>query len=442
MKITRIDLWHVAVPLPAPFRPSWIPGMAQTENRFDLIRLTTSEGIHGWSAAPRMGAERSGLGALLGPYLLNERADDIASIRQRIREMSYLGWRIGWVEAACWDIVGKARNKPVYELLGGKPGKVKCYASTGTMRTGAERVPEVLARMDEGFEVVKLRVHADTLEEDCAQLIETRKGVGDTVKLGVDANQGWRVAVIGGAPKWDYDRALAFCRVAEEQGLSWVEEPLPNDDYEAMAKLRAATDIPISGGELNSQGLPEFKVMLGKKCLDWYQPDAVMTGGLSETYAIMKHITAAGAKYTPHTWTNGVGFAINLQVFAASHSRDIAWLEYPLDPPGWIPERRDAPLMTPWTHDKGMLELPTLPGLGFEIDPRMLRRYGKRYFVADKLRVSVRAVMDRGISEARALGAVRDARLEKRNAELEAAGGDPALDALKPLMPKELPASD
>ena len=54
MKISRIDLWHVAVPLPAVFRRSWISGFRQTENRFDLIRLTTEDGIAGYSAAPAM----------------------------------------------------------------------------------------------------------------------------------------------------------------------------------------------------------------------------------------------------------------------------------------------------------------------------------------------------------------------------------------------------
>jgi len=124
MKISRIDLWHVGVPLPAPFSPSWIPGHRQTQNRFDLIRLTTRSGIEGWSAAPAMGRERQGFGALLGPYFLGERADDIANVRQRIREMGYLGYRVGWVESACWDIIGKARGKPVYELLGGEGGSV------------------------------------------------------------------------------------------------------------------------------------------------------------------------------------------------------------------------------------------------------------------------------------------------------------------------------
>src|SRR4051812_17619529 len=131
VKIQQIDLWHVAIPLSAPFYPSWIPGFPQTDVRFTLLRVRTRSGLEGYSAGPAMGNERAGLGSLLGPYLLGERADDIPSIRQRVREIGYLGLRVGWLEAACWDVVGKARKKPVYELLGGGGGVLRLYASTG-----------------------------------------------------------------------------------------------------------------------------------------------------------------------------------------------------------------------------------------------------------------------------------------------------------------------
>ncbi len=433
MKISQIDLWHVSVPSPGPFYPSWIPGFPQTANRFTLIRLRTEGGLEGWSAGSAMGRERDGLGDLLGPYLLGERADDIASIQQRIREMGYLGWRIGWIEPACWDIIGKARNQPVYEVLGGAPGRVKLYASTGEVRCGADRIVEVQKRLEEGFEAVKLRVHDQTLEQDVAQIQETREGVGEEVVLGVDANQAWRVAVVADAPKWDYERAHAFCKAAEELNYTWVEEPLAMDEYEEMARLREATDISISGGELNNQGLPEFKVMLEKGCYDWYQPDAVFTGGIAGTWRIIKEVTDAGFKYSPHTWTNGIGFAINLQLHGASPTRESTYLEYPYDPPNWVPEVRDGILKRPWTHQNGMLELPTRAGLGFEIDARALRKYGSHFFKATRLRMAVHAVLDKGIGTAREIGAARDARLEARHRELEARiarGEDPIQEAI------------
>lgn len=444
MKITRIDLWHVAYPLSAPFEPSWIPGMRQTENRFDLIRLTTASGLEGWSAAPAMGREREGFGALLGPYFLGERADDLASVRQRIREMGYLGHRCGWIEPACWDIVGKARQKPVWKLLGGRPGKVRLYASTGELKGPTERIDEVQARLAEGFTAAKLRVHDDDPSKDVAQLRETRKAVGDDVVLGVDANQAWRVAVVADAPRWDLDRAMGFCQQAADLGFAWVEEPLPMDDYEGLSTLTAASTVPIAGGELNSQGLPEFGTMIGLGCYDWYQPDAVFTGGIAETWAIIQQVHAAGARYTPHTWTNGIGFAINLQLFAAAPNRDDGLLEYPLSPPGWIPEGRDGLLRQPWVHERGELAIPEAPGLGFEIDASALRRYGTHFFTATKLRVALRALRDRGLQEARHLGAIRDERIGRRHQALNqliASGGDPTMDALGDLA-EEAPADD
>jgi L-alanine-DL-glutamate epimerase-like enolase superfamily enzyme len=430
VRIDRIDLWHVAVPLPAPFRPAWIPGFVQSANRFDLIRLTTASGIEGWSAAPRMGTERAGMGALLGPYFLGERADDLVNVRQRIREMGYLGWNAGWIEPACWDIVGKARVEPVWKLLGGRGGRVRLYASSGEVRTGAERAAEIEARIAEGFDAVKLRVHADTLGEDVEQIRAARGAVGDGPVLGVDANQGWRVAVSADAPLWDFDRALAFCRAAEEAGFAWVEEPLAKDDYDSLARLCRETNIPISGGELNGHGIPEFRIMLEKRSLDWYQPDAVFTGGIAATMTIVRMVEEAGAHYSPHTWTNGIGFAVNLQILAAAGGRDDVRLEYPLDPPGWIPEGRDGILTTPWTHEQGELRIPEGPGLGFEIDPAALRRFGRRFYTGTQARVALRTVRDRGLKEARELGSVRRQRLKARSKDIDAAAGDPFLDDL------------
>jgi L-alanine-DL-glutamate epimerase-like enolase superfamily enzyme len=433
MRIAQIDLWHVSVPLPATFRPAWIPGFPQTANRFTLVRLRTASGLEGWSAGAALARERAGLGSLLGPYLLGERADDIPSIRQRLREMGYLGLRAGWLEPACWDIVGKARGLPVHALLGGRPGSVRLYASTGEVRSGAQRAREVEARLAEGFAGVKLRVHDRTLEEDLAQIREVRRAVGDRAVLAADANQGWRVAVVADAPRWDRARALAFCREAEALGYAWIEEPLAMDDYGGLAALRAEVGIDLAGGELNGQGLPEFGVMLEKGCYDVYQPDATFTGGIAETWQIVRRVAAAGARYTPHTWTNGIGFAVNLQLHAASPFRDETLLEYPYDPPGWIPEARDAILEAPWGHEGGSLALPTAPGLGFTVSRRALRRFGRHFFRATRARVALSAVLDKGLAAAREAGAVRDARLAERERVLAArqgAGSEPWREAI------------
>ena len=134
------------------------------------------------------------------------------------------------------------------------------------------------------------------LEEDVAQLEATRAAVGDDFGLMVDANQGWRVSVIDRAPLWTQSRARDFCHAASDLGLLWVEEPLAMDNYDGLAALRADLHkrdghrVALAGGELNSQGLPEFRVMLEKGCYDVYQPDAVFTGGISGTWDIIQAV--------------------------------------------------------------------------------------------------------------------------------------------------------
>jgi L-alanine-DL-glutamate epimerase-like enolase superfamily enzyme len=410
--IARIELFHVAVPLPATFRPSWVPGFPQNENRFDLLHVVTHDGVEGWAAGPAMGRERAGLGSLLGPYLIGEDATDIPMIQQRIREMGYLGWRNAWIEPAFWDIKGKLAGRPAYELLGGVPPAqttVPLYASTGEVKDARARIDECEARLAEGFLAIKLRVHGSE-ESDIAQVVEVAKAMGTRMTLAVDANQGWRVAAIADAPLWDLARAKRFADACADVGVAWLEEPLPMDAYDDLAALTAYSKVPIAGGELHTQGLPELRMMILKRCYSVFQPDCVFSGGIAATLEVAKLCRQHGLVYTPHTWTNGFGFAANLQVFAASGFVGNKPLEYPLNPPGWTIEARDGVLAKPFVHHRGTLELPTGPGLSIEVDRRALRRYGTRFFVMDRKRLVFFALRDRGLSAAREMDAARTRR--------------------------------
>jgi len=125
MKVSKIELYHISIPLPGEFYPSWIPGYPQKFNRSTLLKITTDDGIVGYSAGMAMEEEREGLGSLLGQYLIGQDVEKLDEVNHLLREASYLGWRNNWIEAAFWDILGKKEGKPVYELLGGKVEKSK-----------------------------------------------------------------------------------------------------------------------------------------------------------------------------------------------------------------------------------------------------------------------------------------------------------------------------
>ncbi len=417
--IARIELFHARVPLPARFYPSWIPGFPQVQNRFTLLRVTTDDGVQGISAGPAMSRERAGLGDLLGPYLLGADPTDIDMIQQRLREVGYLGWRNWWVEPAFWDIKGKLEGKPVCELLGSEPCTVKLYASTGEVKTAEDRIVEAEARLAEGFTAIKLRVHDFDERVDIEQVQKTCDALKGRMKVGVDANQAWRVAVIGDAPTWDLARAKRFSDACAEVGVAWIEEPLPMDAYDDQVALREYSRVPIAGGELHTGALPELKMMIERGCYDIFQPDAMFTGGIAQTIEIARLCRKHGRAYTPHTWTNGIGFAVNLQLVAAGGFAAEKELEYPLNPPGWTVEGRDGLLKKPFHHDRGTLKVPSEPGLGIELDPRQMRRHAKRFFVMDRKRLVWFSLWDRGLSVAREIDATKKARAAKDAAAKE-----------------------
>ncbi len=413
-RVARVELYHVAIPLPAAFRPAWIPGMPSNENRFTLVKITTDDGVEGFSAGPAIGRERSGLGDLLGPYLLGEDATDISLVQQRLREIAYLGWRNWWIEPAFWDIKGKIESKPVYTLLGGEPGTIRLYASTGEVKDPAARIEEVEERYAEGFRTVKLRVHDHDEAVDIRHVTETAAAVGDRMKIAVDANQGWRVTIVSDAPAWDLDRAKRFADACAEADVAWIEEPLAMDGYDNLTALTAYSRVPIAGGELHSSGLPELKTMIERRCYDIFQPDAVFTGGIAQTIEVARLCREHGLAYSPHTWTNGIGFAVNLQLFAASGFAGERELEYPLAPPGWTVAARDGILEEPFENAGGTLQTPTAPGLGFAIDRRALARYGQRFSVMDRKRLVWFSLRHRGLKASREIDRNRRKRLGNR----------------------------
>jgi D-galactarolactone cycloisomerase len=410
-RVARVELYHVAIPLPATFRPAWIPGMPSNENRFTLVKIVTEDGVEGFSAGPAIGRERAGLGDLLGPYLLGEDATDIGLVQQRLREIAYLGWRNWWIEPAFWDIKGKILGMPVYELLGGEARTIRLYASTGEVKDARARIDEVEARYAEGFRTVKLRVHDHDEAADIRQVTETAAAVGDRMKIAVDANQGWRVTIVGDAPTWSLERAKRFADACADAGVAWIEEPLAMDGYEDLTALTEYSRVPIAGGELHSSGLPELKIMIERRCYDIFQPDAVFTGGIAQTLEVARLCRAHGLGYSPHTWTNGIGFAVNLQLFAASGFAAEHELEYPLAPPGWTVAARDGILRDPFENAGGTLQTPTSPGLGFEIDPHALARYGQRFSVMDRKRLVWFSLRHRGLKASREIDRARRKRL-------------------------------
>jgi L-alanine-DL-glutamate epimerase-like enolase superfamily enzyme len=395
-KVERIELYHVDIPLKDPFYPSWIPGYPQTHNRFTLIKLFSSDGAVGYGAGNAFSRERQGLGDLLGGFLLGIEVGDIETVRMRLREASYLGWRNWWIEAAFWDLWAKEKNLPAYKLMADSDISVteaKIYASTGEVRSFEKRKPYLDEIRDKGISAVKIRVHSQDEKEDIRILKQVRKELGDDFIIGVDANQGWPVSLIDKTHIWDLDRAVRFGKECDDLGLDWIEEPLDMHAFDDYGTLRKKIKTKLAGCELHGD-ISEVKGMFEHDSLDKYQPDSTFSG-ISVARFTMNECRKRGLAYSPHTWTNGVGFMINLQCFAAWGGGGL--LEFPYDPPGWIPAFREGIIPPVDLPRGGMIKVPQTPGFGIEIIKKKLKKYGTRFALITPLRLAVTTLREKGI---------------------------------------------
>jgi len=223
----------------------------------------------------------------------------------------------------------------------------------------------------------------------------------------VDANQGWLVSIVDRVPAWDLRRATEFAVACHQNGIEWLEEPLDSRDYDGNAKLKNSTDIKISGAELN-YGWDEIKIMFEKDCFDVYQPDATFAGGIAQVKQVIDMCQRKRRLFSPHTWTNGIGFYVNWNMVLTDPENNLP-LEYPLEEPSWIPEFRDG-IIAPIRPDAdGLLHPFTRPGLGFEIDQGLLRKYGKRFFKLTEFGLKFKVIREKGLRTALALKKKKEA---------------------------------
>jgi L-alanine-DL-glutamate epimerase-like enolase superfamily enzyme len=151
--------------------------------------------------------------------------------------------------------------------------------------------------------------------------------------------------------------------------------PQDIDDFRGLARLRQKTKIRIAGGEMNRRW-HDFKEMHTLGSLDVYQPDVVLTGGITGVKQIAAWVQNKEIWFSPHTWSNGIGLLANLQLACAVSK--CPYLEFPLDPPAWTTQRRDYMLHPEdrlMIDDSGYLHIPEKPGLGCELDKKALSRY-------------------------------------------------------------------
>jgi L-alanine-DL-glutamate epimerase-like enolase superfamily enzyme len=280
------------------------------------------------------------------------------------------------LEMACWDIVGKALEQPVYNLLGGQVHeRLRTYTylypepddATDVYLDpdlAASRASEEVAR---GFTAVKFdptgpytvmgghQPSQERIELSIRFLAAIREAVGTNADL-----------LFGTHGQFTPSGAIRLARQLEQFDPLWFEEPTPPDDVKGMAKVARQTSIPIATGERLVTKV-EFARVLEAGAASILQPNLGRAGGILEGKKIASMAEAHNAQIAPHLYCGPIVGAANAQL--ATCSPNFLILEGIRDWGGFHAEL----LKTPMTWEKGYLIPPTSPGLGVELDEEVAR---------------------------------------------------------------------
>ena len=265
------------------------------------------------------------------------------------------------IDIALWDIIGKAVNKPLYQIIGWFRQKVEAYASAGFYAEG-KGVKELCREMESyvaaGFKTLKMKVGGLGIHEDLERVEGVRKAIGNKIDLAVDANS-----------NWDVPTARWMGKQLENLAIKWIEEPVSPDDIEGSAIVAQSTVIPVSGYEQETTRYG-FRALIENRAVQIVQPDVTWSGGITECKRIAALASSWNLPCRPHVFSSGVCLAANLHFIASIPNGDLVELDRNFNP------LRDLLIYESLSTDStGMIALPDRPGLGIDLNPEILKKY-------------------------------------------------------------------
>ena len=282
------------------------------------------------------------------------------------------------VEAACWDIVGKALDKPVYELLGGQVhDRLRSYSYLYPREDDAADVyanPDAAAEraaeyVKWGFTAVKFDPVGPYTAFDPRQLSQDSLDRSERFVKALRAAVGTDADLLFGTHgQMTTSGAIRLARRLEPYDPLWLEEPTPPERPEEMARVARQTSIPIATGERLATKY-EFARVLENQAASILQMALGRVGGLLEGKKIAGMAEAHYAQIAPHLYCGPIEGAVNVQLSTCSPNFLI--LESIQDWSGFHSEI----LKTPMRWEEGYVIPPSAPGIGVELDEEVAERH-------------------------------------------------------------------
>lgn len=257
------------------------------------------------------------------------------------------------IDIALWDIKGKALEQPLWKLLGGHRDRVPTYAS-GALRRGlsddqAQQAAHTL--VSKGFREMKTQMALPgnpSPEDEIRRVRVVREAIGPDIKLMCDINQRWRP-----------EQAIDIGSRVEDVGLFWLEDVTTADDYQGLARVTAALNTPIAGGEY-LWGIAPFRQMIEARSVDIVMVDIVRAGGVSQWMKIAGMAEAFNLPIVSHVMPE----ILVHMVAACPNGLTVEYM------PWMLALYEETPAV-----ENGEMILPDTPGLGLKFDEKAIAAF-------------------------------------------------------------------
>ncbi len=377
--IQSVQVHIITCPLDEPF--AFSQGWAERRSSV-LVEITTKSGLVGWGECLCHGLQHPALAAgiireayaprLVGRYPHEAEViwEELYNLTRPYGQGGLVINALSGVDIALWDLQGKILQRPVHQLLGGAfRTSVEPYV-TGfyRRRTGnypRDGIEEAQRWVAEGYHALKLKTGFGP-DEDIAYFQAVRAALGPDIRLMMDANCAYSV-----------EAARRVLQGTEECDVFFFEEPLAPENIEGYRMLRNLTRTSLAAGE-NVLGKHAIRNWIVQGALDTVQPDICSSGGFTELKKIAALCQCWHTTLYPHVWGSGICLAASLQFIATVPANPLCLqtidplLEY---------DRSEHPFRSELiggaiTRDQaGRVPVPMTPGLGVEVDRKVLARY-------------------------------------------------------------------
>jgi len=369
VKINRVEPLHLRLPA--------VHDIHDGTQDVLLVRVGTDEGIEGYGEvvscsavakaviqAPRSAPRRHGLEvALVGADPLDPRRcwSLMYEATRWYGRQGVVVHAMSGIDQALWDIAGKASGQPASAIWGRRRDRVRAYASI--LFPEAPREAEMMTRrcIDLGFTAIKFGYGSfgRDREHDHALLDAITAAARGSADVMIDAGRIWGT---------DTDEAIERAQdLFDRYPITWLEEPLHEENLDGYQRMAAALSGPIAAGETEAT-IGSFEELLrrGVKVL---QPDEGRAGGLDVCREVSRRACQAGVWCVPHCFGTGVNLAASLQWVASAD--EAPFIEFPLSDS----DLRNKLVMNAPERVDGWVLIPEEPGLGVSIDEDVVRRY-------------------------------------------------------------------